>query len=341
MRRKGAEAIHFIQSTDEIPLKEGDEVTQIVDWERRQDHMQQHSGQHLITAVFEKELKMITKSWWMGSGESSSYIELDTKDVTQDQLNYVEKVANECIAKQVPVEITLHDISDPFLDQVRSAKDVPEDVQGPLRVCNIQGLDKNLCCGTHVSNLAQLQVIKLLHVEKAKGKVLVHFLVGNRVVQRLQRCLEREQKLTSILNGGPESHFDLTKKLQNTVKTNQKLLKNLARELAAFEIEKFKSSPEKRFYIIHRHDGIDQDFMSFFMKGVSSAVDTLIFITLGDDKGASFNLQGPAGVVEKLGPQICSLLDGKGNGKGGRFQGKFSNFKKVTDCDNLIKNFFE
>ena len=66
--RRGAEALHFVEAEEnDAPFNVGDEVRQKVDWERRWDHMQQHSGQHLITAIFDKELGYGTKSWWLGS----------------------------------------------------------------------------------------------------------------------------------------------------------------------------------------------------------------------------------------------------------------------------------
>lgn len=338
--RKGAQAIHFVETVNELPFRVGDEVTQVVDWTRRHDHMQQHSGQHLITAIFEREFKIFTNSWWLGS--DSSYIDLETRDLSKEQLERVEKVANELIAAQTPVTVSLHELDDPIMPLVRSNKQVPDDVSGPLRVCNIEGVDRNLCCGTHVSNLAQLQVVKLLSVEKVKNKVLVHFLVGQRVLNRLEKVLEREQQLNLALNGGPETHLDLVKKIQNTAKANLKLVKNLSKELAGYEVEKFQRAEEKRFYILHRHDGLDVDFLNCFVKMAQAPPNTLLFITLGDDSGkGSFLLQGPADAVEKLGPKLCELLDGKGNGKGGRFQGKVNNLKKCKDCDRLVREFFE
>lgn len=88
-----------------------------------------------------------------------------------------------------------------FFSQARSVRGLPEDHKGDIRVINIEGIDENMCCGTHVTNLSQLQVVKLLHWEKSKRKnqILLYFLVGNRVLQRLSACLEREQKLTTIL----------------------------------------------------------------------------------------------------------------------------------------------
>lgn len=70
---------------------------------------------------------------------------------------------------------------------------------GDIRVINIEGVDSNMCCGTHVRNLAQLQCIKLLNVEKNKNRQFLNFLVGSRVLKRLQDCFERECEFTAIL----------------------------------------------------------------------------------------------------------------------------------------------
>lgn len=70
VRRKADIAIHFLTE----PLGVGETVVQTIDWERRFDHMQHHSGQHLISAIIEREFKYTTVSWWLG--EEVSYIEL-------------------------------------------------------------------------------------------------------------------------------------------------------------------------------------------------------------------------------------------------------------------------
>lgn len=81
------------------------------------------------------------------------------------------------------------------------SRGLPADHVGDIRIIKIDGVDSNMCCGTHVSNLSQLQIIKLLHSEKSKrkNKTLLHFLVGNRVIRKLDIMLKREQKLTTVL----------------------------------------------------------------------------------------------------------------------------------------------
>lgn len=110
--RKGALALHFVEEK-ELPFNVGDSVVQKVDWERRTDHMQQHSGQHLITALFEREYQYDTKAWWLGS--ETSYIELDAKNVTEDQVNNIEKLANSLISLHTPVNVNVYEANDPAL----------------------------------------------------------------------------------------------------------------------------------------------------------------------------------------------------------------------------------
>ena len=101
--RKGSEAIHFVEHKD--PFAIGESVRQKIDWNRRLDHMQQHSGQHLITALFARDYNYDTTSWWMGT--DSSYIELFTKDVTKKELNAIEESANALIVEGRKVSVTV------------------------------------------------------------------------------------------------------------------------------------------------------------------------------------------------------------------------------------------
>lgn len=160
--------------------------------------MQQHSGQHLISALFETEHNYPTKAWWLGA--ESSYIEIDGKNITDDEMKRIERMCNEFIAKAVPVHVKLFDSADSTGDEVtRASKGLPVDLSGPVRVVNIEGVDSNMCCGTHVTNLAQLQVIKLMNIEKTKGKTLVHFLVGDRVMKKLESTFQRELQFNLLL----------------------------------------------------------------------------------------------------------------------------------------------
>lgn len=112
--RQGPEAVHFVSS----PLEEGQDVHVKVDWVRRFDHMQQHSGQHLITALAETMFGYQTTSWELGRQRSN--IELDTPSMKPDQVQALEEAVNEKIREHVPVNVQLLSIDDPEMEKVFS-----------------------------------------------------------------------------------------------------------------------------------------------------------------------------------------------------------------------------
>ncbi|KAJ8973982.1 hypothetical protein NQ317_017357 [Molorchus minor] len=89
--RKEDKAVHYVKEMFNV----GDKVKQTIDWDRRFDHMQQHSGQHLVSAIFELDFKFPTLSWWLG--EEVSYIELDTPSIAYEQIKKVENIVNNLI----------------------------------------------------------------------------------------------------------------------------------------------------------------------------------------------------------------------------------------------------
>ncbi|NXU07372.1 AASDB protein, partial [Buphagus erythrorhynchus] len=245
--RRGPEAVHFVPA----PLEPGAEVLLSLDWERRFDHMQQHSGQHLISAIAEQMFGFKTTSWELG--RQRSVIELDTPLVTAEQVEALEKSVNEKIRDRVPVTVRELAADDPEVETVKS-RGLPDDHVGPVRVVDIKGIDSNMCCGTHVSNLSDLQVIKLLGMEKGKkNKTNLIFLAGNRVLKSIEQSHNTEKALTSLLKNGPGEHVEAVKRLQSSVKLLQKNNLNLLRDIAVLIARDFKSKPApKQLFVLHR-----------------------------------------------------------------------------------------
>uniref|UniRef100_A0A8C4IIQ0 Threonyl/alanyl tRNA synthetase SAD domain-containing protein n=1 Tax=Dicentrarchus labrax TaxID=13489 RepID=A0A8C4IIQ0_DICLA len=323
--RQGTEAIHFVSS----PLEEGQEVQVKVDWERRFDHMQQHSGQHLITALADSFFGYKTTSWELGHQRST--IELDTPSVKPAQLQALEEAINENIRAHVPVTVQLLPLT------VRS-RGLPEDHAGPIRIIDIEGIDANMCCGTHVSNLSHLQVIKLLGTEKGKkNKTNLIFLAGNRVLKYAEKSYSTERSLVSLLKTGPDVHVEAVDKLQKSVKLLQKTNLSLLRDMAVLIAQNFKNDPQRgNFFSLHKKEG-DNEFMNIIVNEINTE-ETLVFLTVGEEKGAGcFVLAGPRGPVAKLGPRVLEILQGKGAGKNGRFQGKANSLAQREEVEALLQ----
>ncbi|KAK9730161.1 Threonyl and Alanyl tRNA synthetase second additional domain [Popillia japonica] len=344
--RRGALAVHLTEE----PLNIGDKVVQKIDWDRRLDHMQQHSGQHLITAIIDREFKYSTVSWWLG--EEVSHIELDTTSLTNEEIKKAEVIVNELIREGRKVTVDVINAEEQVNLNDIHARGLPKDHVGDVRInhvgdvriITIEGIESNMCCGTHVSNLCQLQVIKLLHAEKSgrKSNMLLYFLVGNRVLNRLAASIEREQRLTAILNNNPVQHVELVDKLAKNSKVLSKNLQTVLKDLVAFEAQKLREmSPLPKYYMLHRKEA-EPDYMNQFIKNFGSTDVFLVLSVVGDEKGAgSIIIYGEEDDVAALGNKICELFNGKGAGRGNKFNAKVNSLNNRKKVEELLKEYFK
>ncbi|KAL8175746.1 UNVERIFIED_CONTAM: Alanyl-tRNA editing protein Aarsd1 [Gekko kuhli] len=331
--RRGPDALHFVLTA----LEPGTEVQLELDWDRRFDHMQQHSGQHLITALADQMFGFKTTSWELGHQQST--VELETPSMTADQVAALEQSVNDKIRARIPVVVRHLAEGDAEGDGVRS-RGLPDDHTGPVRIVSIEGVDANMCCGTHVSNLSDLQVIKLLGTEKGKkNKTNLVFLAGNRVLKSLAQSHATEKALTSLLKSGPEEHAEAVKRLQNSLKQLQKNNLSLQRDLAVLVAQQFKSNPAREpVFVLHRKDG-DSEFMNIVANEIGTE-ETLLFLSVGDEKASGlFLLAGPTEAVDTLGPRVAELLEGKGAGKCGRYQGKATRLSRREAVQAILWEF--
>ncbi|WP_347177957.1 alanyl-tRNA editing protein [Sporosarcina thermotolerans] len=206
---------HFLEED----LPSGEEVKGVIDWERRFDHMQQHAGQHILTAAFVEYFGFQTVSFHLGNGVVS--IDLDVEDVSADQLAAVEKLANGIILENRPIE-TKWDPTEDELTQFSLRKQLA--VTDEIRLVIIPGFDYNGCGGTHPNSTGQVGLIKILSTEKQKRQVRVHFVCGGRVLQQLGRKHE-ELAIASRLLSAPEDGVGHA--IEKLLVTNQVLEKSL------------------------------------------------------------------------------------------------------------------
>jgi len=336
--RKAATALHFVQSSFEV----GEIVELSVDWERRFDHMQQHSAQHLITAITDKTYGYATTSWDLG--KSVSFIELGASEVQEAEVVHIEKLVNEAIRSHIPVSVHVTYVGSPLLNSVRT-RGLPTDHVGDVRVVKIEGIEANMCCGTHVSNLSHLQCVKLLSAEKGKkGKTNLYFLAGDRVLAHAQKHYYFGKEITKHLKCGPDQHVAAIERSMKQLKLAQKNCMNLLRDVAILEANSFKQSFHKavdNVLVLHRKEGT-VEFMNIVANEVSQSCEAYMFITVGDEKGQGmFLLHGPGTFIEECGLKVAETICGKAFTKGGRMQGKAEKLQNREEALALIKDYIE
>jgi alanyl-tRNA synthetase len=195
-----------------------------IQWARRYEHMQQHTGQHLLSAVLMDLYNVPTLSFHMSDDVST--IELGAKEMSEKQLQAAEEQANALARSGLPVRVSFEDA-----DQVEGLRKQSQRT-GTLRIIEIEGLDKSACGGTHVRSLAETLPLQIRKIEKVRGNVRLEFVCGGRAVQRAKQDFKILQELArqtaTAVDKLPEAITGMKDRLGEAEKERQRLAGDLA-----------------------------------------------------------------------------------------------------------------
>jgi alanyl-tRNA synthetase len=246
--RKGDGAIvHWL--TEEVS---GSEVMGKIDWARRFDHMQQHSGQHILTQAFIKTADAKTVSFHLSP--DSITIDLHTANLTPVQIEEAEELANQIIWQNRP--ITVHMVTSEQAKNLDVRK-IPTFRTGQLRLIrliDIEKFDLTACGGTHVSRTGAVGLIKIVKLERRSEGLRVEFNCGGRALHdyRLKNSLANQ--LATTLTTGYTELLPAINRLQDDVKQAQRQIKKQQAELMQYEAARLlKSGKQKGQAIIITH----------------------------------------------------------------------------------------
>ncbi|UQW97552.1 alanine--tRNA ligase-related protein [Rummeliibacillus sp. G93] len=200
-----------------------------LDWERRFDHMQQHAGQHILTASFVELFNYQTVSFHLG--QETVTIDLDTSELTEEELQAVEKRANDIILDNRQIETKW--ITEEELSKYPLRKAIQ--VTGEIRLVIIPEFDYNGCGGTHPITTGGVQAIKILSIEKQKNKTRVHFVCGMRVVHELGWRKKELSKAAKLANAPEKETAGAVQKLLDTQKSLEKKCTQAEKQLLSYE----------------------------------------------------------------------------------------------------------
>ncbi|CAI5757187.1 unnamed protein product [Candida verbasci] len=324
--RENLRAIHLV---DEL-IGPGTKVDLKLNWSRRIDIMQQHTGQHLLSAVFDT-YDLETLSWSMGESELN-YIELPKK-IDDTIISQVQDKVDELIIENLPIKVVTPEDHGEEID----TSHIPDDYdtsKGIIRIVKIGDLDANPCCGTHLQTTGQIQSIVLLHQSPIRGgHSRLYFTCGSRVSKYLKKQNDFLKNAGAQLSCAIEDVCDkielLNANYKKSISTNNNLLKELANIEAKKLVETFKS---KDAAYVYRDDA--SDYLSIVQKELSTLINsnkedidlkskhTLILLN-----NSMIKVLGPKSeeIQKEMKQRITNL---KGGGKGTSFQGKILKFEK-------------
>lgn len=228
---EGARIAHILTG----PVSENAVLGEI-DWTRRFDHMQQHSGQHLLSAVLVELYGIQTLSFHLGS--ESSTIDVETSALDADRRNAIDDRANEIVFENRPVTIAFASGSGDL--GLRK----PSEREGELRIVSIDGLDRSACGGTHVRSTSEIGPIQIRKLDKIRGSVRIEFLCGVRAIRRARADYQALLKVAQLFSAALDETPDVVARQQQRLVDLEKSYKKLSTEAAEREGHDLYASTE-------------------------------------------------------------------------------------------------
>ena len=296
-------------------LKAGEVVTGEIDWARRFDHMQQHTGQHVLSAAFDRLFGVRTESFHMG--QLSATIDL-AREVTAAEVAKAEDDANRVVWEDRPVTVRFATAAEAAAMPLRKESGRT----GSVRLIDVQDYDLSACGGTHVERTGAIGVIAIGGSEKFRGGSRVEFLCGNRALQRFRSWRDSLAAMQKHLSVPPIEMAATIERMQNDAKSVQRTIRGFQEKLAVHEAAALLAKGSTT--IVEALEGWDAQGLKGIAAAATAAQPAAVVVLFTTTtpalvvvaRGATAKLD--AGAVLQ---QLTAQFGGKGGGKPDLAQG--------------------
>jgi alanyl-tRNA synthetase len=293
------------------PIPEGSRIHGRVDRARRFDHMQQHTGQHILSAAFDRLHRARTVGFHLGAALST--IDLD-KVLSPDSLAAAEAEANRIVWEDRPLHIRI--VSGDEAASLQLRKEAAR--TGPLRVIEVEGFDLSACGGTHVARAGEVGIIALRSWEKFRGGLRVEFVCGGRALREFRVLRDAVAGSLRFLSVAP---LDLPSAIEGAQTENRDLrrtIRSLGERLAVHEaatlVERSRQVGPARV-VVEALDGWDQTGLKALAAAASGRPGSVIALLSAGDPGIVVIARAPDVALDAA--AVLKAVLGRFGGKGG------------------------
>lgn len=198
-----------------------------IDWQRRFDHMQQHTGQHVLSAVLVEQLGSQTVSFHLG--QETSTIDIEAASLSPEQAGAAEAAANAVILQNRPVTVSYHDAASPAIGLRKATGRT-----GTIRVVAIEDLDRSACGGTHVRATGEIGFLQIRRLDRIRGILRVEFVCGWRAIRRARVDFDALTRVARIYSSALDDAPAMVETQRDRLAEADKTLRKLSLELAQF-----------------------------------------------------------------------------------------------------------
>jgi alanyl-tRNA synthetase len=322
---------HVLKQTGHLLV--GQSVEASIDKERRLDHLQQHSGQHILSQAFIQACQAETRSFHLGGQTSTIDVELQTP--TDEAMRQAEEIANAIIFDNRPMRVHL-------LDEAGAAR-LPlrkeSALSGLIRVIEVEDFDWSPCGGTHARQTGQIGLIAIKAFERVKSNLTrVEFVCGHRALEDYRLAHQTAVTTARLFSVGREGAPELVAK---TIQEN-KALKKRMRELLDLAIqaeaaEMLNQAPLSGACKIIKavFDNRDAEEIRMLAAKITGQQSAIALLATKDANGAKLVFARSANLAQNLGQSLaaaCQMLGGRGGGKPEMAQGGGSDVSKLDEA---------
>ncbi len=328
--------VHVVEGP---PPEVGEEVQGRIDWDRRFDHMQQHTGQHVLSQAFIEVLETPTIGFHMG--ESVSTIDLDVDSVAPEEISRVEALANRVVFENRPITVRFADSSEQESLGLRK----PSERSGLLRIVEIADFDCSACGGTHCNQTGEVGLIKVRRQERVRQKARIEFVCGYRALADYQSKTDLLAASSQLLSIG---EADLPAAIERQLEQHKTLRKDLSRaqdKLLEFQAARAVEDAEQgRGYEVVSGvwDGLDMGQLNRLAGMILQDAAARIAI-LGGRGAQSYLLFGRSRDLSQIDlrpvmARAAALAGGRGGGSPDRCQAGACNAESLNDAIETARN---
>lgn len=306
------------------PITEKTLVTGILDWERRFSHMQNHSGEHLLSGVVHKHYGYDNIGFHMGKDE----VTVDFNGtLTMEQLEEVEAEVNELIWQNIPVLETYPSKEELDALDYRSKKEL----SGQVRIIEFPGADVCACCGTHVMTAGEIGILKVTGLARYKGGVRVSLLCGREALLDYRRKLKTVQNISVLLSAKPDSVSGAVSKLKEDGIRKDGDLNRLTRELLVRKAAEYPESDAP--LLVLEENLLPVQLRQFCTMLYEEKKGSIVLVCSGEEGLYQYAAGSSTADMRALSRQLNERLNGRGGGNTllaqGTFQTSFQEIQKV------------